>query len=87
MNSIGKRITARYIRARKSSKEKIAVLTCADFITAKILDEAGGCEVNGFDMFDTIWFWRTPTAECSTGKGGCVPYSKWVEAYVGIISK
>jgi len=46
-----------------------------------------GCSVNGFDNFEQIWFWRTPTAECSTGKGGCVPYSKWVEAYVGIISQ
>lgn len=46
-----------------------------------------GCATNGFDQFDKIWFWRTPTAECSTGKGNCVPYSKWVEAYVGIISK
>ena len=46
-----------------------------------------GCATNGFDDFEKIWFWRTPTAECSTGKGGCIPYSKWVEAYVGIISK
>ncbi|NJC96080.1 MAG: spermidine/putrescine ABC transporter substrate-binding protein [Anaerolineales bacterium] len=46
-----------------------------------------GCAVNGFDNFDKIWFWRTPTSECSTGKGDCVPYSKWVEAYVGIISQ
>ena len=46
-----------------------------------------GCATNGYDQFDKIWFWRTPTAECSTGKGGCIPYSKWVEAYVGIISK
>ncbi len=45
-----------------------------------------GCATNGFDNFDKIWFWRTPTAECSTGKGGCIPYSKWVETYVGIIS-
>jgi putative spermidine/putrescine transport system substrate-binding protein len=45
-----------------------------------------GCSNNGFDQFDTIWFWRTPTAACSTGAGNCVPYSKWVEAYVGIIS-
>jgi putative spermidine/putrescine transport system substrate-binding protein len=45
-----------------------------------------GCATNGFDNFDKIWFWRTPTAECSTGAGNCVPYSKWVEAYVGIIS-
>jgi putative spermidine/putrescine transport system substrate-binding protein len=46
-----------------------------------------GCATNGLDNFDKIWFWRTPTAECSTGKGGCIPYSKWVEAYVGIISQ
>ncbi len=46
-----------------------------------------GCSTNGYDNFDTIWFWRTPTAQCSDGKGGCVPYSKWVEAYVGIISQ
>ncbi len=45
-----------------------------------------GCATNGFDNFDKIWFWRTPTADCSDGKGGCVPYSKWVETYVGIIS-
>ena len=46
-----------------------------------------GCATNGFDNFDKIWFWRTPTAACSTGKGGCIPYSKWVEAYTGIKSK
>ncbi len=51
----------------------------------ELLTDAG-CAANGFDQFDTIWFWRTPTAECSTGAGGCVPYSRWVEAYVGIIS-
>ena len=52
----------------------------------ELLTDAG-CSTNGFDQFDNIWFWRTPTAECSTGKGDCIPYSKWVEAYVGIISK
>jgi putative spermidine/putrescine transport system substrate-binding protein len=52
----------------------------------ELLTDAG-CSTNGFDQFDNIWFWRTPTAECSTGKGGCIPYSKWVESYVGIISK
>jgi len=46
-----------------------------------------GCATNGFDNFEEIWFWRTPTSECSTGDGGCIPYSKWVEAYVGIISQ
>ena len=52
----------------------------------ELLTDAG-CATNGFDQFENIWFWRTPTAECSTGKGGCIPYSKWVEAYVGIISQ
>lgn len=46
-----------------------------------------GCATNGFNDFDKIWFWRTPTAECSDGSGGCVPYSKWVEAYIAIISQ
>lgn len=51
----------------------------------ELLTDAG-CSANGFDNFDNIWFWRTPTAACSTGAGNCVPYSRWVEAYVGIIS-
>src|SRR5512138_3875 len=46
-----------------------------------------GCATNGYENFDKIWFWRTPTAGCSDGKGSCIPYSKWVEAYVGIISQ
>ena len=46
-----------------------------------------GCNANGFDNFDSIWFWRTPTAACSDGAGDCVPYSKWVESYIGIISQ
>jgi putative spermidine/putrescine transport system substrate-binding protein len=46
-----------------------------------------GCAVNGFDDFDKIWFWRTPTAACSTGAGDCIPYSQWVDAYIAIISK
>ena len=36
-----------------------------------------GCATNGFDNFDKIQFWKTPTCE----GGDCVPYSKWVEAY------
>jgi putative spermidine/putrescine transport system substrate-binding protein len=46
-----------------------------------------GCAVNGFDNFEKIWFWRTPTAACSTGAGDCVPYSQWVDSYIAIISK
>lgn len=39
-----------------------------------------GCAYNGFDNFDQIKFWRTPTAQCTT-QSECVPYSKWVEAF------
>jgi putative spermidine/putrescine transport system substrate-binding protein len=46
-----------------------------------------GCAVNGFDDFDKIWFWRTPTAACSTGAGDCTPYSQWVDSYIAIISQ
>ncbi len=55
--------------------------------TSNELLGADGCAVNGFDNFDKIWFWRTPTASCSDGSGGCIPYSTWVESYVGIISQ
>jgi putative spermidine/putrescine transport system substrate-binding protein len=41
------------------------------------------CKVNGFDRFDQVHFWRTPTGNCS--KGACVPYSKWVSDYVAIM--
>ena len=42
-----------------------------------------GCAANGYDHFDQIRFWRTPTAQCSTGE--CVPYYRWVSDYVGVI--
>jgi putative spermidine/putrescine transport system substrate-binding protein len=41
------------------------------------------CQVNGFDRFDKVHFWRTPTGQCS--KGACVPYSKWVTDYVAVM--
>lgn len=41
------------------------------------------CKVNGFDRFDQIHFWRTPTGECS--QGACVPYSRWVTDYVSVM--
>jgi putative spermidine/putrescine transport system substrate-binding protein len=41
-----------------------------------------GCKTNGFDSFEKIWFWRTPTAACAQGK--CVPYSRWSTDYVAI---
>ncbi len=42
-----------------------------------------GCANNGYENFDKIKFWRTPTAQCSTGE--CVPYYRWVSDYVGVI--
>ncbi|MBI2333151.1 MAG: ABC transporter substrate-binding protein [Chloroflexi bacterium] len=45
-----------------------------------------GCSVNGFDDFDKIYFWKTPTAECYDGKT-CVTYDKWTEDYIAIQSQ
>lgn len=44
-----------------------------------------GCATNGFDNFDRISFWRTPTTRCSDGSDACVPYSEWVTAYIAVI--
>jgi putative spermidine/putrescine transport system substrate-binding protein len=41
------------------------------------------CKVNGFDRFDQVHFWRTPTGTCK--QGTCVPYSKWLADYVAIM--
>ncbi len=46
---------------------------------------AEGCKANGFDDFDKIRFWTTPTSNCSLGKGACVPYYRWVSDYIGVI--
>lgn len=46
---------------------------------------AEGCKTNGFDNFEKIHFWRTPVADCSDGKGGCVPYHEWVTNYIAVI--
>jgi len=42
-----------------------------------------GCAGNGYEEFDKIRFWRTPTAKCEAGE--CVPYYRWVSDYVGVI--
>ncbi len=42
-----------------------------------------GCKTNGFENFDKIKFWRTPTSKCSQGE--CVPYHRWVSDYIGVI--
>ena len=51
---------------------------------ALLTDE--GCATNGFDNFEKIWFWRTPTAKCEQ-EGNCVPYSQWAKDYIGILGK
>ena len=42
-----------------------------------------GCTINGFDDFEKIYFWKTPTAECYDGQT-CVTYDKWTEDYIAI---
>ncbi|MDS9467707.1 ABC transporter substrate-binding protein [Paracoccus sp. MBLB3053] len=44
---------------------------------------AEGCAQNGYEDFDKIWFWRTPTSKCEAG--GCVPYHRWVSDYIAVM--
>lgn len=45
-----------------------------------------GCATNGFDDFEQIKFWRTPTASCGDDRGDvCVPYYEWVTSYIAVI--
>ncbi len=46
---------------------------------------ADGCTTNGFDEFDQIRFWKTPTEDCNGTGGTCVPYYKWVTDYLAVI--
>ncbi len=46
---------------------------------------AEGCTINGFDNFDKISFWKTPTTKCTDGSDACVPYSQWVSDYIGVM--
>ncbi len=53
---------------------------------ASTLLGAKGCETNGFNQFEKIAFWKTPTAKCdSAGTGQCVPYSRWTQDYIAIM--
>jgi putative spermidine/putrescine transport system substrate-binding protein len=45
---------------------------------------AEGCENNGIKEFDRIWFWRTPVANCGSGRQ-CVPYYRWVTDYIAVL--
>jgi putative spermidine/putrescine transport system substrate-binding protein len=44
-----------------------------------------GCAANGFDNFDKIKFWKTPTTQCASQADQCVPYSRWVSDYIGVM--
>lgn len=44
-----------------------------------------GCTTNGFDNFDRISFWKTPTEDCNGAGGECVPYRRWVTDYLAVI--
>lgn len=52
---------------------------------SELLTETG-CATNGFDNFEHIWFWRTPTAKCEK-ESACVPYSQWAKDYIAILGK
>ncbi len=43
-----------------------------------------GCKQNGAESFDKIHFWRTPVANCGSGRT-CVPYYRWVSDYIAIL--
>ena len=51
----------------------------------ELLTDAG-CDTNGFQNFDKIWFWRTPTGKCEA-EGTCVPYSQWAKDYIAILGQ
>ena len=53
--------------------------------TASDLLGAEGCQTNGFENFDLIQFWRTPTADCGNGSKDCIPYSEWVSSYIAVM--
>jgi putative spermidine/putrescine transport system substrate-binding protein len=48
------------------------------------MQTAEGCKTNGFEDFERIRFWTTPTAKCES-QGECVPYYRWVSDYIGVI--
>ena len=43
------------------------------------------CTTNGFDNFEKVHFWTTPTTKCATQNDQCVPYYRWVSDYIGVI--
>lgn len=43
-----------------------------------------GCKNNGFENFEKVKFWKTPTTKCTT-QGQCVPYYRWTTDYIAVI--
>jgi putative spermidine/putrescine transport system substrate-binding protein len=56
-----------------------------DACTGNELLGDAGCDTNGLQNFDKIWFWRTPTTDCGDGTQECVPYHEWVTNYIAVI--
>jgi putative spermidine/putrescine transport system substrate-binding protein len=44
-----------------------------------------GCARQGFEAFDKIAFWRTPTSQCASQNNQCIPYHKWVSDYIAVL--
>jgi putative spermidine/putrescine transport system substrate-binding protein len=44
-----------------------------------------GCANQGYNSFDKISFWKTPTSKCTTQNNNCVPYHKWVSDYIAVL--
>ncbi len=53
--------------------------------TSSVLLGPDGCKTNGYQNFDLIYFWRTPSADCGNGKTDCVPYNEWVSSYIAVM--
>ena len=53
--------------------------------TGNALLTDAGCANNGYENFERIAFWRTPTSKCETQGDACVPYYRWVSDYIGVI--
>lgn len=50
----------------------------------ELLTDAG-CDTNGFNNFEKIAFWKTPTTDCGDGRQECIPYHEWTTAYIAVI--
>jgi putative spermidine/putrescine transport system substrate-binding protein len=53
--------------------------------TGNALLTDAGCDTNGFNNFEKIAFWKTPTTDCGDGRQECVPYHEWSTAYIAVI--